>query len=223
MVVIRNTFYVGAGRTLSPYAPSAAAQFEYDGLSGAPIQFSTPPFEAQTEMTGHPVAHLFMSLGAFAGRKDFDVFVTLRHIAPDGAEVVYTGTSGMPASAGKGWLRASMRFVDDAHPLHTPYLPYQPCMSVTVAYPKAEEVIELVVEVWSVHFVLERGARLVLEVSPKDTPGTDIFTSFDEGDRSKSMFGGVVNRIHDSDQYQSRLVMPFASAAGAAPGSQTSL
>ncbi|KZV90646.1 alpha/beta-hydrolase [Exidia glandulosa HHB12029] len=209
-------FYVQADGALGLLPPSNSALFEYAGLTGDAVQFSTLPFDTRTEMTGHPVAHLYLSLGKFIGsKKDFDVFVTLRHIAPNGNEVLYTGTSGQPASAGKGWLRASVRFVDESHPLHEPYLPHQPYTSDKVSYPEPEQVVEMLVEVWAVHFVLEAGARFVLEVSPKDTEGTDIFTSFDDADRSEAGFGGVENRVHVSGQYQSRIIMPVVPAAAA--------
>ncbi|KZV87218.1 alpha/beta-hydrolase [Exidia glandulosa HHB12029] len=206
-------FFLSADKGLSSSAPSGAnATFEYVGLNGDAIQFSTAAFQSQTEVTGHPVAHLFMSQ---SGTKDIDVFVTLRQYAADGSEVFYTGTTGKPITAGKGWLRASTRAIDASHPLHKPYVPYRHYARKDVSFPKQDEVVEMVVEIWPVHFVIEQGGKLVLEISPKDTAGTDAFVSDDAKERSEEAFGGVQNRIHIADKYQSRLVLPIVPAAGA--------
>ena len=62
------------------------------------VQFVTPAFEAETEITGHIVAHLAVSASDSSSEQttpsDIDLFRTLRHISPKGNEVFYTGTAG---------------------------------------------------------------------------------------------------------------------------------
>ncbi|KAL3428856.1 Alpha/Beta hydrolase protein [Aspergillus tetrazonus] len=92
------------------------------------VQFTTPIFEHETEVTGHLVAHLNVSVTPDKGGplpSDIDLFVTLRYISPSGEEVHYTGTAGDPVSLTKGWLRVSMRKVNAQHQRHQEYLPYR--------------------------------------------------------------------------------------------------
>lgn len=79
-------------------APTASAEgnLELQGLGkGKPVQFPVT-FEEETEIAGHVVANLVMGVGKRGdgtAPKDLDVFVTVRHIGPDGKEVFYTGMS----------------------------------------------------------------------------------------------------------------------------------
>jgi predicted acyl esterase len=60
------------------------------GLSGE-VQFKTPPFDKETEITGHPVLRVTTSVTSLEGSEpsEMDVFVTLRHIGVDGEESQY--------------------------------------------------------------------------------------------------------------------------------------
>lgn len=46
------------------------------------------PFEKETEITGHPLARLSMSLSSVEGSQpsDIDVFLTIRHFDAEGKE-----------------------------------------------------------------------------------------------------------------------------------------
>jgi hypothetical protein len=114
---------------------------------------------------------------------DIDLFLTLRHISPEGKEVFYTGTAGDPVPLTKGWLRVSMRKVADKHPKNTEYRPWREYLSTDVQPVVVGEVYEVDVEVWPTCVVLEAGARLVLEVSSGDTQGSGIFRHDDVVDR----------------------------------------
>ena len=100
------------------------------------ISFSTAPVTEETEITGHIVAHLNVSVTPYIGSKilpsDIDLFVTLRHISPSGKEVYYTGTAGDAIPLCKGWLRASLRAVNERHYKHRSYLPYRDYFSTDV-------------------------------------------------------------------------------------------
>lgn len=67
------------------------------------VQFITEPYHYETEITGHIVVHLNVSRSVDPGLvtraaapSDIDIFLTLRHISPDGKEIFYTGIAGDP-------------------------------------------------------------------------------------------------------------------------------
>lgn len=149
-------------------------------------QFSTAPFEHETEITGHIVARLCVSATPEPRGptpSDIDLFLTLRHISPEGKEVFYTGTAGDPVPLTKGWLRVSLRKVAADHPKHRDYKPWREYLSTDVLPVVVGEVYAVDVEVWPTCVVLEKGARLVLEVASGDTQGSGIFRHDDPVDR----------------------------------------
>lgn len=187
--------------------------YEALGTMEAPqlVQFSTPPIEVETEITGHVVAHLNVSVSAKIGGTlptDIDLFVTIRHISPAGKEVHYTGTAGDPVPLCKGWLRVSMRKVDTEHHRHRSYLPYRDYFSTSKLPVLPGEIYPVDVEIWPTNVVLEKGAKLIFEVSSGDTQGSGIFQHKDPSDRyvqskpdpfqlkytNTSQFGGEVGR-----------------------------
>jgi predicted acyl esterase len=142
------------------------------------VQFSTPPFENETEITGHIVAHLNVSMTAHVGGslpRDIDLFLTLRHISAQGKEIFYTGTAGDNVPLCKGWLRVSMRKVNAEHHKHRPYLPYRDYCSTSVLPVLPGEVYPVDVEIWPTNVVLKPGAKLCFEVASGDTQGSGIF------------------------------------------------
>lgn len=176
------------------------------------VQFTTEPFSSETEITGHIVAHLSVSASKAHPEQqtepsDIDVFLTLRYISPEGKEVFYTGTAGDPVPLTKGWLRASLRKVNDQHPRHKEWLPYREYRSTDVQEVKADTVYEVDVEVWPTNVVVEKGGKLVLEVSSGDTQGTGIFGHNHPEDRSEEVFAGV-NRLHFSEKHSNYVVLP---------------
>lgn len=149
------------------------------------VQFSTAPFRETTELTGHVVARLSISMNPYIGgtlTKDIDLFLTLRHMRSEG-EVFYTGTAGDPVPLCKGWLRVSLRKVDTSHERHRDYLPHRDYFSSDVLPVLPGEVYPVDVEIWPTNVVLEEGSRLVLEVSSGDTQGSGIFSHGGENDR----------------------------------------
>lgn len=139
------------------------------------IQFTTPPFEHETEITGHVVARLSVSASSSEASvqppSDIDLFLTLRHLSPKGKEVHYTGTAGDPVPLTKGWLRVSLRKVEDQHPYHREWLPHREYRSTDVLEVKAGTVYTVDVELWPTNVVVDGGGRLVLEVASGDTQG----------------------------------------------------
>lgn len=185
-------FYLAPDQTLSTSPPSVENKVvTYEALGTMDnqklVQFSTAPFDAETEITGHVVAHLCVSACPSAGAdtkpSDIDVFLTLRYISPEGKEVFYTGTAGDPVPLAKGWLRASLRKVETDNPKHREWLPHREYRSTEVQEVVSEKVYELDVEIWPTNVVVEKGGKIVLEVSSGDTQGSGIFTHAHPDDR----------------------------------------
>lgn len=150
------------------------------------VQFTTPTFEQETEITGHIVAHLNVSMSPYPGSptpKDIDLFITLRYISPEGKEVFYTGTAGDPVPLCKGWQRVSLRKVDTEHRRHREWLPHRNYYSTDVLPVIPGEVYPVDVEVWPTNVVVEKGGKLILEVASGDTQGSGIFLHNSPTDR----------------------------------------
>ncbi|RFN54681.1 putative hydrolase, coce/nond family [Fusarium flagelliforme] len=174
------------------------------------LQFSTPLFESETEITGHIVAHLNVSVSPDPSGptpSDIDLFVTLRHIDPSGQEVFYTGTAGDPVPVTKGWLRVSMRKVDQEHPKHREWLPHRNYTSKDVLPVIQGEVYTVDIEIWPTNVVVDKGGKLVFEVSSGDTQGSGIFQHNDAVDRSPEIFQGQ-NHIHFGPRQQNYVMLP---------------
>lgn len=191
----QNTLTVDADEALAATTKRQKLTYEALGSLENPqlIQFSTPPFEEETEITGNVLAHLCVSATpepAGPTPSDIDLFITLRHISAKGTEVFYTGTAGDPVPLTKGWLRVSLRKVDADHPKHREYLPWRQYASTDVLPVIVGEIYAVDVEVWPTSVVVEPGARLVLEVASGDTQGCGIFRHDDPVDRAPGKFQG---------------------------------
>lgn len=196
--------------------PERALKLSYPALGSLEkpqtIQFSTGAVADEIEITGHIVAHLNVSVTPFVGSKtlpsDIDLFVTLRHIAASGKEVFYTGTAGDPVPLCKGWLRVSLRKINDTHYKHRSYLPYRDYFSTDVQPVLPGEVYPVDVEVWPTNVVIEKGGSLVFEISSGDTQGSGIFTHGGETDRTKEKLDGL-NHIHFGQRWDNYVVLPI--------------
>ncbi|CAK4034592.1 probable hydrolase, family [Lecanosticta acicola] len=210
-------YYLHPDQSLSTSAPSPEKKtitYQALGMLDTPqlVQFQTAPFDQETEITGHIVAHLAVSASSTAESQtapsDIDLFVTLRHISPEGREVFYTGTAGDPVPLTKGWLRASLRKVHPDHPRHQAWLPHREYRSTDVQEVKADTVYELDVEIWPTNVVVEKGGKIVFEVSSGDTQGSGIFQHNSAVDRSEKVFAGR-NSLHFGDGYENYVVLPI--------------
>ena len=176
------------------------------------VQFTTEPFTEETEFTGHVVAHLNVSVSkdrssSNSGPSDMDLFITLRHLDHNGKEILYTGTVGDPVPITKGWLRVSLRKVNDKSPRHTFWHPHREYLSADEAPLIPDEVYPVDVEVWPTNVVIEKGGRLVLEVSSGDTQGAGIFEHNSIQDRLPEKLAGM-NHIHFGAELENWVLMP---------------
>ncbi|EOD47416.1 putative x-pro dipeptidyl-peptidase (s15 family) protein [Neofusicoccum parvum UCRNP2] len=174
------------------------------------VQFTTPAFDEETEITGNVLAHLNVSMSADATGPtptDIDLFVTLRHISPEGKEVFYTGTAGDPVPLTKGWLRVSLRKTNPDHPKHRPYLPWREYLSTDALPVIPGEVYGVDVEVWPTNVVVEKGGKLVFEVASGDTQGSGIFLHNHPEDRSETKLRGQ-NHICFGPKYLNYVTLP---------------
>ncbi|KAK0640534.1 hypothetical protein DIS24_g9271 [Lasiodiplodia hormozganensis] len=187
-------FYLTSEKTLQKQPAASAGSISYDALQGHPIQFRFVAPET-TEITGHPTARLRISCsrlpGATKAPSDIDVFVTLRHLNTDGAEIFYTGTMGDPVPVVKGWLRASLRKTDPSHPSHREWLPHRNYYAKDVQPVEEGVEYDLDVEIWPTNVVLEKGDTLVFEVAGHDTQGCGTFQHSHPVDRSEDVFAGL--------------------------------
>ncbi|KAJ5775817.1 uncharacterized protein N7511_000828 [Penicillium nucicola] len=175
------------------------------------VTFRSMAFEHETEITGHIVVHLNVSVSRDrygTTPSDIDLFISLRHLSHSGEEICYTGTAGEPVPVTKGWLRVSLRKTNPQHPRHRPWLPYRDYYSTDVLPVIPSEVYPVDVEIWPTSVVVEEGGRLVLEVSSEDTAGTGFFGHDDPTDRSEAVFKGQ-NHINFGPDYTNYVTLPI--------------
>ncbi|KAG7532083.1 hypothetical protein FFLO_03891 [Filobasidium floriforme] len=204
-------FHLQPDLTLSETSSTESKTFPLEALGKSePLQFEVT-FDKETEIAGHPLMSLAYSVERREDGthpKDIDVFVTLRHIDPQGQEVFYTGTAGDPVPLCKGWLRASVRKINEQSPRHRDWLPHRDYLSTEVDYLKPDVVYVLVVEIWPTACIVAPGGKIIAEVATGDTQGGGIFLHNDPVDRNEQDFGGV-NVLHVGDRYNSYLVLPL--------------
>lgn len=150
------------------------------------VSFTTPAFESETEFTGHIVASLNVSVTPDPDGgvpSNIDLFLSLRHLSSSGEEIFYTGTTGEAAPISKGFLRVSLRRTNPQHPRHRSWLPHREYLSTDVQKVIPGDVYPVDVEIWPTNVVVEKGEKLVLDISSGDTAGTGLFPHVDPTDR----------------------------------------
>ncbi|ETI20136.1 hypothetical protein G647_08170 [Cladophialophora carrionii CBS 160.54] len=184
-----------------------------------PIPDTHSPFD-ETEFTGHIVAHLNVSVSAVDPNitpSDIDLFLTVRHLNPEGKEILYTGTVGDPVPVTKGWLRASLRKVNEDSPRHHAWHPHREYLSSDHAPLVPGEIYPVDVEIWPTNVVLQKSDRLVFEVSSGDTQSAGLFEHTSKEDHAEAILKGM-NHIHFGEQHENWLLMPLIPPRAAEPG-----
>jgi predicted acyl esterase len=202
--------------SLAEKKPTSTATLSFEAM-GMGLTFLTAPLDAETEITGPSALKLFVS----SSTVDADLFVVLRVFSPDLQEVVFQGAVDPRTPIGQGWLRASHRKLDKK--LSRPYRPYhthdrkQPL--------KANEVVELDIEIWPTSIVVPAGYRVALTIRGKDyehgsasgdrlahfkneLKGCGPFLHDDQRDRPADVFGGVTT-LHFAKGRAPYLLLPI--------------
>lgn len=151
------------------------------------VSFTSARFESETEITGHIVVRLNVSVARRRWQSttpsDMDLFLSFRHLSSSGDEVFYTGTTGEPAPVTKGAVRVSLRKTNPQHPRHRHWLPHRDYLSTDALPVIPNEVYTVDVEMWPTNVVVQRGERLVLDVGASELAGSGIFQHNDPVDR----------------------------------------
>lgn len=109
----------------------------------------------------HTVVHLNVSVTpdpTGPTPSDVNLFITIRQIDPSGQEVFYTGTAGNRMTVTKGWLRTSLRQVDQQH---CEWLPHRNYTSKDILPVVQGEIYAVDIEVWPTNGVVEKGGKLM--------------------------------------------------------------
>ncbi|GHJ37986.1 peptidase S15 [Streptomyces sp. TS71-3] len=195
--------------------PARGARADFEAL-GDGLTFLTEPLEEETEITGPAAARLVIS----STTADADVFLTLRVLDPDGADVTFVSALDPAGVIGAGWLRASHRATDPERSL-----PYRPWHPHDVAAPLTPgEAVPLDVEIWPTSVVVPAGYRIAVTVQgrdfemPGDGPwpstygvpmkGHGMFLHTDQADRPADVFGGTTT-LHAAPGEEPYLLLPF--------------
>lgn len=117
------------------------------------LTYTTPPLTEDMEITGHPVAHLWVSVDA----SDADVMVYLEE----------ADTQGRSDYISEGTLKASYRALSEA-PWNTFGLPYHSGLAADVAPLEPGEIVELVIELQPTSNVFDAGNRIRITVTGAD-------------------------------------------------------
>ena len=199
---------------LRPQQAPPGSAVAYDGLTGK-VDFSTAPFERDTEVTGPLAATLYVSTTA----RDIDLFLTVRAFAPDGKEYLIVGAVEANAPLAQGWLRVSHRKLDEK--ASKPYSPVHAHDEIQLMTPG--QVYEVQVEILPMCFVFPAGWRLTLTVGGsdfehdlpgpypqlygKEMRGCSVLLHDNPKDRTPHRFGGQTT-IHTGGEHASYLLVP---------------
>jgi predicted acyl esterase len=212
--VTSRTYYLDAAAgLLGGSAPDAGATAGYsadpaqaDGREFAGASFLTEPTTTDLDVIGHPKATLWVS----STSHDMDVFVALRVIMPDGAELLYANDPREPMASGS--LKVSHRRTDPQRsnarrPWHThrreDVQPLQP-----------GEVVEIEVEIMGATARMPAGSRLRLDVHPVERNGDPLGGRPGGFQRAydASYHDGARNQVHTGPGFPSRLELPVMPA-----------
>lgn len=199
-------FYLHPGNaTLDTAAPAqdthAGFQAQQDRLD-----FTTPAFEAATEITGFIPLRIWVS----SSTRDADLFAVLRLFDPDGKEIVFDGAHE-PTPLTRGWLRASHRKVDEQ--MSMPYRIFHAHDDIQKIEPGTAYPLDL--EIWPTSIVIPRGYRLRLTIQGKDFEFEGIkgrLTHTDPTDRGGQDFQGRTT-LYSGPGKASYLTLPIIPAS----------
>jgi uncharacterized protein len=124
------------------------------------VTFTSDPMSEDLEIVGHPRLTLFVS----SDQVDTDFIVALTAQAPDAER--RGGSQPLGELIARGWLRASHRELDEER--STPQVPVHTHVNPQRLEPG--EVYEFLIELSPIAYVLKKGHRLRVMISPTDSP-----------------------------------------------------
>jgi hypothetical protein len=136
----------GKSAPLSPFSQPCVPK-------DAGLHFATPPLKADIEVTGHPVADLWVSAAA----TDANLFVYLEDVAPDGKVTAISD----------GRLRASLRRLNEP-PYEILGLPWHRAYSEDVEPLVPGTPVQLQMDLFPVSYIYRAGHRIQLTVAGAD-------------------------------------------------------
>ena len=122
------------------------------------LVYDTPPLENDTEITGHPLVHLFIRSSATDGQ----FFVYLEMVDPDGRVRMLT----------EGQLRGLHRKVSDEVPPYKMFGPYHSLKEKDALPLVPGDVAKITFDLFPISAVLKKGQRIRLAVAGADA---DVF------------------------------------------------
>jgi putative CocE/NonD family hydrolase len=189
--------YAASSVTKAGVASGSSLSTTHGNVGRSGVSFETEPLLQDTEVTG-PLA---MKLWVSSTSEDTDIFVTLRNIGPDGADVCEVGQHGQPVPClTKGWLRASHRKLDSARSL--PYRPYH--AHDERWWLKPGEIVACDIEIWPTSIVLKKGHRLRVDIQPRDGVGSAPYTHY-----HAEYNAGARNSVYTGGDHASYLLLPI--------------
>jgi len=189
--------YAASSVTKAGVASGSSLSTTHGNVGRSGVSFETEPLPQDTEVTG-PLA---MKLWVSSTSEDMDIFVTVRNIGPDGADVCEVGQHGQPVPClTKGWLRASHRKLDATHSL--PYRPYH--AHDERWWLKPGEIVECDIEIWPTSIVVKKGHMLRIDIQPRDGVGSAPYTHY-----HAEYNAGAQNTVYTGGDTASYLLLPI--------------
>ena len=174
--------------------------------AGQCLVYDSLPMEHDTEVTGHPIVHLWVSSTA----NDGDFFVYLEDVAPEGESVLVS----------EGMLRAGFADLHDNNTIiynsdePIEVLPKLPWHGYKEAHYRPDiladgAVAELVIDLLPTSWVFREGHRLRISIAGADYPTFRLHEQLspsNDPDDENSIVPTV--SIHRGEAYPSRIVLP---------------
>lgn len=163
--------------------------FAYPDMTGNDekgLTYTTPPLAGETEITGHPILHLWVMSTA----EDCDFFGYLEEVTSDGVSTYVS----------EGVLRASHRRSSEP-PFKFLGLPYHRSFAEDIVALPRDRAVELVFDLQPISRVFQAGHRIRLTITCADR---DNALALD--------YPAATNvRVHRGTSHPSRLVLPVVS------------
>ncbi len=148
------------------------------------LHYTTAPLTADLEITGHPIAHLYVR----SDQPDGNFHVYLEEVEPNGNVILIT----------EGLLRASQRKLTAGFPFYKDVVPQRTYHSDDVQPLVQGEVAELIFDLLPTSYLFKKGTRLRISIAGADR------NHFEVMHKSRPTIEMMRNKV-----YASKVVLPF--------------